>query len=437
MAPFRNGFSGVLRAEPGAFPRYTTGFFVSPYPFRALFMTSRSSRKLPAACILFASILVELSLVTGLVSGPTFQRVFDLSETQLGVALSAAYVGLLLGAAVAGQLTHSRGPVVSLCVGLGMELISMALVNLAPGFYVLVIGLLGVGAAAGLVANANITLLGDLFPTRVREVISLGSALWFGSSTFSAPLIGAWLEHAWRRGLGAWSYRGVYLTEVLLMGLALVLAVVVIRPRVPPHEAPSDASNGEGGGVTWRQMWLPALGFCQGLMVIVLMAWMNPLVQQKFGVGDLKGGVAMGAVACGLGAGRLLFARVRSAADDRKFIAISALLGGVFFLGGLLSPFYLLTLVGVAGGALLSCPVGPCIMALPRKLFATEKARVLSYYQAAIAVAGLAGPSLVGTLADSGVPIWVGVCISPLAAFAMAALAFAWMRREPVGDSRR
>lgn len=397
-------------------------------------MSRRSSRKLPAACILFASILVELSLVTGLVSGPTFRRVFQLSETQLGVALSAAYVGLLLGAAVAGQLTHARGPIVSLCVGLVLEVVSMSLVNLAPGFYVLVTGLLGVGAAAGLVANANITLLGDLFPTRVREIISLGSALWFGSSTFSAPLIGAWLEHAGKRDFGAWSYRGVYLAETVMMGLALVLAVWVLRPRVPKHEAPADTTEDGAGGVTWRQMWVPALGFCQGLMVIVLMAWMNPLVQEKFGVGDLKGGLAMGAVACGLGAGRLLFARVRSAVDDRKFIAVSAVLGGLFFLLGLVSPVYILTLAGVAVGALLSCPVGPCIMALPRKLFVAEKARVLSYYQAAIAVAGLGGPSLVGALADRGVPIWAGVGISPLAAFVMAGLAFAWMRREPAGS---
>lgn len=388
------------------------------------------SRKLPAACILFTSILVELSLVTGLVSGPTFRRVFELSDTELGIALSMAYVGLLLGAAVAGQLTHVRGPVVSLCAGLLLELASMTMVNVAPAYGVLLIGLLGVGMAAAFIANANITLLGDLFPGKVREILSLGSALWFGSSTFSAPLIGAWLTHARDLDLGAWSYRVIYLAETVLILTAFVLAVFVVGPRTPEHEEPEP--TGEGGGVTLRQMWIPALGFCQGLMIIVLMAWMNPLAQAKFGVGDLRGGLAMGAVAFGLGIGRLLFARIRSGGDDRRLVAVSAGLGGVFLALGLMSPHYILMLIFIAAGALISCPVGPCMMALPRKLFAAEKARVLGYYQASIAVAGLSGPALVGALADSGVRVWLAVGISPLAAFAIAVLAFTWMKRDPV-----
>ena len=135
-----------------------------------------TSRKPYAAAIFFINIALEITVVTGFVAGPTFQRVFDLSKTELGIALGATDIGMLVVAPLAGQITYRRGSFFTLVLGLLVNLAGIALIGEAGGFAVLVVGLACVGASVGLIANANATFLADLFPGGLLRIMSLASS---------------------------------------------------------------------------------------------------------------------------------------------------------------------------------------------------------------------------------------------------------------------
>ncbi len=54
-------------------------------------------KKAPTLIIFGSSIVREFALVAGIVMGPTFSRLFDLSKTELGVLLGADGVEILQG----------------------------------------------------------------------------------------------------------------------------------------------------------------------------------------------------------------------------------------------------------------------------------------------------------------------------------------------------
>ena len=403
------------------------------------------SRKLSAAVIFTICIAVEITFVTGLVSGPTFSRLFGLSKTELGIVLGAGHVGLLFMSLLAGRITRRRGAIVTLSAGLVCGMTGIVMVFFAAGFVTLVAGLAVVGVGGGLMVNGYATLLADIFRDNVRRVMALASALWFSSSSLSAPIIGAWLKEAAEREWGVWSFRPPYLFDLLALAVCLFLVHRILRRRVVgqanqmPAESGSTAERPGGGAHRSREwLWIPALAFCHGLMVIVLLAWASPMVQAKFGVKDFQGAVVFGGIALGHGAGRFLLALARLPFDERSILAASGLFGAVLFALGLAAPTYGSALAAMSIGGFLACAPFPCILSLIGTRFAHVKAALFGYMEASIALAGLLGPPFVGMLADRGVALSWALAISPLAALALGVLALVWKLRDrcPVGPQR-
>ena len=148
-------------------------------------------KKAPTFIIFGSSIVKELALVAGVVMGPTFSRLFDLSKTELGVLLGSASMGIIIFSAFVGRITQRRGPVYVYVTGILINMGSILFILTAGGFTMLAAGLTGIGVATAFIANSNVTMLSDIYPDRLRKMISLVSASWFMSSAFSSPVIGA------------------------------------------------------------------------------------------------------------------------------------------------------------------------------------------------------------------------------------------------------
>jgi len=400
-------------------------------------MSPRTVR-LQTAAIFLINIALEVTGVTAIVCGPTFQRVFELSKTRLGLVLGAANVGMVIMSPLAGFVTHRHGSRRSLVAGLMLSGGGIVLVGVAPSFPLLLLALVVIGIGWALVGNANATLLADLFPGSLLRVMSLASALWFASSAVSAPLIGLWLQAARNRGLGPWSFRVPYMFDLLAVLAGLVLALVAFRGRRQgtvqqkhAQERRDPPASDNGGAASREWLWIPVLALGHGLMVVVLTSWLSPLVQTKFNANDFQGGLAFGITALGLATGRLLLARWRTSLDERHILAGSFFLGGALFAATIIAPSYPLAMAAAGLGGLGACATFPCILSIVGSRFARVKAKVYGLMHASASLAGLGGPALVGLMADHGVPLWAALGISPVSAWAMGFLALIWIRSRP------
>lgn len=426
------------------------------------------------------NMVLEVTYVTGSVAGPTFERVFALSRTQLGIALGAVHVGLIFTAPLIGRITHRRGSVPVLTGGLLGVMLACAIIISAGGFGMLFGGLALLGVAAAMNANANSTLVANLAGTRVRRAMALASALWFASSAFSSPAIGAWLGFARSADLGLWGHRAVYVVDAVLILTCLAFVrfflarthkrsrgrpdrgrsdgrrseraeaqteypaavSAAVEPGVPARTGsdpscaermgpgPGTHGAGSGGRSAPAWLWLPILGLFHGLLAMTLLSWTNPMLQAKFGVGEFQGALGVGLMSLGIGVGRLVLAALPNRFDDRVLLAGSGSVGGVVLLLALLSPSYVLTMIAITAGGLTCSFTLPCILSLVGERFAASKSRVYGYTHASISAAGLAGPALIGLLSDSGVSIHNAMMISPFAGWAMAAVAGLWLMRD-------
>lgn len=399
----------------------------------------RISRKGGAAIIFATNIGLEVTFVTGMVSGPTFRRLFDLTDTKLGIALGAASVGMLLASPMAGYNTHRRGPFNTLISGLGCLLFGIALVILANGFPSLLAGLAVTGVAAALIANANSTYLAEWFPYNLRRIMSLSAGIWFASSALSAPGIGAWLQFASDRDMGAWGYRLPYGMDMLILLICLTLGVAFLRSpaksknkRSEKIESPEqNQASATTASKSREWIWIPILGIFHGVLIMVFMAWANPMAQAKFEVSEFRGSLVLGIFAAGLAVGRILLYFFKPDIDERLILTVSGIAGGIFIALGILAPAYTIALVAIGLGGFAGSATFPCILSLVGTRFPLSRPKVYGYMHASVALAGLTGPPAVGALADAGIPVYYALMVTPASGFILAILSFAWMRTRP------
>ena len=303
----------------------------------------------------------------------------------------------------------------------------------------LVAGLAAIGVSAACIINANSTRIADLFREQLRRVMSLTSALWFSASAIAAPLIGAWLQLAQKHNFSQWGYRISYVWDLLLIGTCLFLVIRFFRgeksDQPQPTELKIDRPRERSIVKPDRKnslIWVLVLGAFHGLMIVTIMAWMNPMVQEKFGVTEFEGALAYGVTALGLGAGRFTLAVLTlRRLDDRVLLALSSFAGGVVFLLSLLAPSYSSTLLAFAVGGFVCSGTLPCILSIIGTRFPQIKAKVYGYTATSISSGGQIGPPLIGFMADHGVPIWTAASIGSIAAGMMAITSLIWRIRQP------
>lgn len=397
-----------------------------------IFQVKNWSRNRQAGATLFATyICVEVAIVIPVVSGPTFQRVLGLSDTQLGAALGALSLGSLVICFLVGRLNARFGSFRLFTASLAGLMLTLGLVPAAGGFAPLFAALALTGLAMGGVHNTGLTLLADIFPRDTRRVMALAAALWFSSSIVSTPLIGAWLSLARARGLERWSYGLPLLASVAV--LAACLALVAARlawtekfhhPRGPEKAPAAPPERGWG--------WILPLAFCHGVMIYSFTGWTNPMIQAVFGADDFRGSLGYAVFALGLAAGRFLLTSARLAVNDRALLGASGLSGGFLLALALHAPGYPATLAMICLGAFAGSATAPCIFSLVAARFPRTKARIYGFQGAGISLGCMAGPFLVGVLLDRGIPFRLAMLVSPAAAVTLGAVAIAWLKTDKI-----
>lgn len=391
--------------------------------------------KKSSAAVLFAVyVCIEAFFVAGTVSGPVWREIFGLSNTLLGLCLGASGAGVLIASIFAGHATERKGPLRVLTFALCVTLLGLFTVAAASSFYMLFGGLLAVGICAAATHNAGITLLADIFPLRFRRVMSLASALWFGSSIITAPLIGGWLDYAASRSWDEWGFRVPFI--VLAVMLAACLIAIRLRFRwLGPHSfrREDNVESGSPGRRSREWMWVLLLGFFHGMMLVSLLAWLNPMARDVLGVSQFLGSLLFGAMAFGLSSGRFLLAlwHHRIWEDDRKVLALSGAAAALFFASALAATGYRMIFILVLVGGFACSATGPCLFSVVAARFPGMRSRLYGYMEASIAAAAIAGSFLVGLLYDAGVPLKAAMGLSPLAALLLGASALIWKKRKP------
>ncbi len=404
---------------------------------RGIMNSPKGAPKSAVAATLFATyICLEIVFVAGSVSGPTWRRIFDLSHIQLGICLGGTQVGVFLVSLIVGHMTYRTGPLRMLFFSLGGALLSLTLVFSSIGFITLMAGLIGFGICAASICNAAATLLSGIFPGRVRFVMSLASALWFGSSVISGPLIGHWLDFSSDAGLSIWGFRLPFALMFVCLGGCLIIGRLLFKKRLEksPWSSGAEKTSGHGGiRSKWEWLWVPALAFCHGAMLISLMSWLNPMAQETYGVSDLLGSFFVGIMAFGVGAGRLALALFsgKISWDDRTVLFFSAGFAALLLTLAVVAPTYGTTLVFLGLAGFCCSPTAPCLFSIVGERFTAERSQLYGYMEASIAAAAFSGSLLIGLLADGGIPLRAAVGISPASAGIMAAGALIWIKRRP------
>ncbi|MCF7853926.1 MAG: MFS transporter [Candidatus Pacebacteria bacterium] len=384
-----------------------------------------------SAAILFATyICLEVVFVAATVTGPTWRNVFSLSKMELGLCLGAAQVGVLTASLFVGRITDRQGPLRMLTLSLLSMLAALGVIA-CGNFYMIFAGLVIAGVCAAASHNAGVTLISGVFPKNVRRVMSLASALWFGSSVVSAPLIGAWLDVARNNGWLAWGYRVPFVILAGLLLICLILVRVRLRWTVDWHRQAArtrvSENNSVAPGVRRREwLWIPLLGLCHGLMIVSLIAWLNPMAQAVFGVTDFRGSLLFGIMAFGLSTGRLLLAAYHPRLDDRLILALSGCIGASLLVLTLRAATYRMTFILVGLSALTVSTTAPCLYALIAKHFPQTRSQIYGYMEAGIGATAMAGPFIVGLLYDYGIPLRLAMGLSPVAALILGISSLVW-----------
>ncbi len=396
-------------------------------------MMARPVKNNPVAIVFISYVAIEVCKITGYVNGPSFQRIFALSDTQLGLIFgSLALGGIIINFSV-GYFVNRFGVWAAWSAGMIGILAAVSAVLFARGFWSVFLPIFLFGMVNIMTLNANGTFLSDRYRGNAQQIMGLASGTWFGSSAISAPLFGCWVGWASEKGQAWLTYGVPYLFDLLLVALILAAAFRWLKPALAETDPviSQDQKGNENPSIIppaggWHRLCVLLIAFAHGCAVAPMLSWLNPMVQEKFGVGDFEGSAALAVMALGLGAGRISIGMGWVRMDNRKLLTISGLSGGSLLFIGLHMPNYPSTIAVIFAGGLMLSATAPCMLALVPEKFFSIKSHILGYIGASISVAAFAAPWLVGLMADEGFQIDKAMYITPASALLLAFVSFLW-----------
>jgi MFS family permease len=405
-------------------------------------MTRYLFKNSPVVVVFSTYIAIEICKVTGWVFGPPMQRYFNLSNTQLGMILSALSLGAMVMSFGMGTLINRIGLWRIWKIGIIGSMVSLLLFFFAVGFWTVFIPLFALGLMHALTINANNTYLSGAFRNDSLRVMGLASGLWFGSSAVSTPLIGMWVDFAENAGMGKSMFVIPYVLEVLMLAAVLILGCKYAQPHIRKTESDDrETLNGNNNKLITKQnfsRWLAIIiiSYCHGILIVGMISWTNPMVQDRFNVSDLYGSLTFAGFALGLAAGRIAVAVGLIKLETKLIMAIGGLGGGIILALTMFAGNLWLTIIGlIIGGTGVSVAV-PCFLAMISEEFPTLRAHVYGHIGVAICVAAFIAPSLIGFLADNGMALNAAILISPFSAIILGITSLVWyLRSKRAGEA--
>ncbi|MFI4912117.1 MAG: MFS transporter [Sedimentisphaeraceae bacterium JB056] len=390
-------------------------------------------KKNPIAIIFATYIVIEVCKVTGWVCGPPMQRFFHLTNTQLGLILSALSLGALLMCMRIGRISDQMGLWRIWKVGIIGSIASILLIFFSQGFWTVFIPLFLLGVMHVLTLNANNTYLGGAFRDNNLRVMAFASGLWFASSAISTPLLGLWVEYADRNGLGRMMFLGPYAVEALGLFAVLFWGGRLAKPIMKKAdfdeknniELKDDQKIHEKKNV-FGCFAVLFMGYCHGSMLVGIISWVNPMVQQRFQVTDFYGSLTFTGFALGLAIGRFALAGGLSNLSIRMLLGLSTIIGGVILSFAMFAPTFWITVAAIAIGGIGVSVTAPCLLALIPEQFHAIRAHMYGYLGASMCIASFITPSIIGVLADHGLGINISLLTSTFSAIMLGLMSLIW-----------
>jgi MFS family permease len=324
-------------------------------------------------------------------------------------------------------------------IGIIGSITAILLFFAACGFWTVFIPLFLLGVIHVLTLNANNIYLSGEFKGKSLRIMGLASGLWFGSSVISTPLIGLWVEYANKADLGRLMFLVPYSFDIILLLIIFVIGNKLAKPLIKKTDC-EDRKIAEQSGEKklsekrnifgWTALII--IAYCHGTMIVGIITWSNPMVQAKFGVADFYGSLTFAAFASGLALGRFAVASGVIKLSTRTMLAISGITGGIILSAVMFASGYWITIAGIAAGGLAVSTTAPCLLTLVPEQFPTIRAHLYGHIGAGICIAAFLAPSIIGTLADEGLPINIAILISPLAAFILGITSLIWKWHDKV-----
>ena len=383
-------------------------------------------------------LVIGVSMSLAYLTGTTINWLpvtFNIFETEFAAGLEAQgrtwglfFVGGILIAALGGWLTNLFGIRRATAGTLFFLGIGMAVIGLAPFFWVLLIGCFFFGIGSNWMTVVYSTLISSHFDDR-RQALYLwaNTALSLGSF-ITLPLLGLWFKHeeytgGWRTaytGLGA-VFVGV--TFVLLISLPATLQRT--RQDGEPKEGRYSAV------VLLRHRAFLLISFCFFLYAMAqlgISSWVGQLYRHRLGIDDAEAGLLLGVNSIGYLAGlvSLSFVSMRRKLNNRILLGSCAGAATLVLVTLILNRNYpmALALMILEGAAIAGS--GPAIFAFVSARFAREGATAFALLVGFSQVGAAAGPYLVGFLGEWLGSLETAIWIIPVLSCGLAVISLTW-----------
>ncbi|GAA4328626.1 MFS transporter [Variovorax defluvii] len=321
---------------------------------------------------------------------PTVKAHYDVSEAELGLAMLAAGIGALLGLTQASRWIGRFGA--RAAAGTSGAIYALLLAGLVsmPGYT----ALLGLLAAFGIVTSvfdvsinteaAQLELRnGQPLMSGMHGMFSLGGMA--GAVTGSAALAAGMAPTA----------------HLLLVAIALAFAIALSAQWMLPKEATAFAA--EAGGFRLPRGTLMILGVLAALGLIAegaIYDWSVLYLKQELGSPQQQAALAYASFSAAMAATRFAGDAMRARLAPAVLLRGSAGLAAASMLLVLLTDAPWLALVGFAGVGMGFANVVPILFAASARVPGVEPARGIAAVSAAAYLGFMAGPPVIGFLAE-------------------------------------
>jgi predicted MFS family arabinose efflux permease len=349
-----------------------------------------------------------------------------------GAMNTANAVGYLAGALLTPALLRRVGPSALLVGGAALASVFMGLSGFFTDAGALLLQrlLAGVASAFVLVAGSLLAVrLGALYPARSGLLIGL----YYGGTglgiLLSALLVPALLEAAAGHAHGwAWSWWG------LAMACAVATLVLCWPARVLGAASPAAAAANDAGSGAQRFRWrdfAPSLaGYTLfGVGYIGYMTFVIALLREQ-GVGPARLTVfyALLGLAC-VASSRIWAGLLDRFAGGQPMTLLNALLGAATVLPALTAQWMAVLVSGLLFGAVFLSVVSSTTALVRHNLPASQWTTGISAFTIVFAIGQIAGPTVVGWIADGEGGLARGLLFSAAALWVGAAIAW---RQQPL-----
>ncbi len=372
---------------------------------------------------------IGLSLLVGLtinllpVTFKVFEKLFQAGFEMQGRAEALFFLGAFVGNILAGQVTHRRGPAVSVKRGLVIGALGCLLLGGAQNWFMAQAGavLMGVGYVWLTVVYATVTAQ-HFQESRQRVFAALALTMAVGGTL--APLgLGAYVDHAWmQRGWPWWiPYAG-------LMSLYLLSRLAV--PSIPKW-TPSEATDGDPSPgrrlVLSPSLWLIGLAFTlHGIGQMGAVVWLGRLFAKRLLLSETQVGSMIALNTTGFIAGRTIWTWFGGRIPERILLGCSAAVGATFYVLTILSGSYRLglLLIFVAGMGMSGDAIS--LQSFTALRFRRKAARAFGFTQALGHLGAAMGPYYIGLVGDYSGTLEQGIWVIPITIGTLSLLAFLW-----------